>query len=52
MTATPTDIIRDFYDKLAAGDAPGALGLMASDMAMTMNFGPSVLMNSGPPSGR
>ncbi len=32
MTATPTDVVRDFYAKLAAGDAPGALGLMASDI--------------------
>lgn len=29
---TPTDIIRDFYAKLASGDAPGALGLMADDI--------------------
>ena len=35
MTATPTNIIRDFYDKLAAGDAPGALGLMAPDIEWT-----------------
>ena len=35
MTATPTDIIRDFYDKLAAGDAPGALSLMAQDIQWT-----------------
>ncbi len=32
MTTTPTDVIRDFYDKLAIGDASGALGLMASDI--------------------
>ena len=32
MTVTPKDIVRDFYDKLAAGDAPGALGLMAPDI--------------------
>ena len=32
MTATPTATVRDFYDKLAAGDAPGALGLMAMDI--------------------
>ena len=32
MTTTPTDTVRDFYDKLAAGDAPGALGLMAMDI--------------------
>ncbi len=30
--ATPTDIIRSFYDKLKMGDAPGALGLMAPDI--------------------
>ncbi|MGH8201821.1 MAG: nuclear transport factor 2 family protein [Steroidobacteraceae bacterium] len=35
MIATPTDIIRDFYDKLAVGDAPGALGLMAADILWT-----------------
>ena len=29
---TPTDILRSFYDKLATGDAPGALGLMAPDI--------------------
>lgn len=29
---TPTDIIRSFYDRLASGDAPGALGLMAADI--------------------
>lgn len=29
---TPTAILRDFYAKLAAGDAPGALGLMAADI--------------------
>ncbi|GAN76303.1 nuclear transport factor 2 family protein [Acidisphaera rubrifaciens] len=32
MTATPTDIVRDFYRKLAAGDAAGALCLMAPDI--------------------
>lgn len=32
MTSTPTDTVRDFYEKLAAHDAPGALGLMASDI--------------------
>lgn len=32
MVADPTDIVRDFYDKLAAGDAAGALGLMAPDI--------------------
>jgi len=31
MTA-PTEIVRRFYDKLAAGDAHGALGLMAPDI--------------------
>ena len=35
MTTTPTDVIRDFYGKLAAGDAPGALGLMAPDIQWT-----------------
>ena len=29
---TPTDIIRSFYANLKAGDAPAALGLMASDI--------------------
>ena len=29
---TPTEIVRSFYEKLAAGDAPGALGLMAQDI--------------------
>ena len=28
----PAEIIRSFYDKLKAGDAPGALGLMAHDI--------------------
>jgi ketosteroid isomerase-like protein len=32
MTATPTDVVNVFYRKLRAGDAPGALGLMASDI--------------------
>ena len=32
MTATPTDTVRDFYAKLAASDAPGALGLMDPDI--------------------
>ena len=32
MTASPTDIVRSFYEKLSAGDAPGALGLMAPDI--------------------
>ena len=32
MIPTPTDIVRDFYHKLAVGDAPGALGLMAPDI--------------------
>ena len=35
MTATPTDTVRDFYHKLAAGDAPGALSLMAPDIQWT-----------------
>jgi ketosteroid isomerase-like protein len=29
---TPTDVIRSFYDKLASGDAPSALSLMAADI--------------------
>lgn len=29
---TATEIVRSFYDKLKAGDAPGALGLMAPDI--------------------
>ncbi|MBW7963643.1 MULTISPECIES: nuclear transport factor 2 family protein [unclassified Bradyrhizobium] len=29
---TPTAIVRSFYDRLAAGDAPGALCLMAPDI--------------------
>lgn len=29
---TPTEIVRRFYDKLKAGDAPGALDLMAPDI--------------------
>ncbi|MGY4313548.1 nuclear transport factor 2 family protein [Bradyrhizobium sp. JR3.5] len=29
---TLTAIVRSFYDRLAAGDAPGALGLMAPDI--------------------
>ena len=32
MTSTPTDTVRDFYDKLASGDAPGALRLMDADI--------------------
>jgi ketosteroid isomerase-like protein len=28
----PVEIVRSFYDKLKAGDAPGALGLMALDI--------------------
>lgn len=32
---TPTDIVREFYNKLATGDAPGALGLMAPDIEWT-----------------
>lgn len=35
MTITPTKIIRDFYEKLASGDAAGALGLMAPDIDWT-----------------
>ena len=30
--SNPTEIVRDFYDKLTNGDAPGALGLMAPDI--------------------
>jgi ketosteroid isomerase-like protein len=29
------DVVRDFYDKLSKGDAPGALGLMAPDIEWT-----------------
>ena len=29
---TPTEIVRDFYARLAVGDAPGALALMAADI--------------------
>ncbi|GLK73611.1 nuclear transport factor 2 family protein [Ancylobacter dichloromethanicus] len=29
------DTVRDFYDKLSKGDAPGALGLMAPDIEWT-----------------
>jgi uncharacterized protein len=29
---TSTDTVRDFYARLSAGDAPGALGLMAADI--------------------
>ncbi len=35
MTSTTTNVVRDFYDKLAAGDAPGALALMAHDIQWT-----------------
>ena len=35
MTTTPTDVIRDFYEKLATGDASGALGLMAPEIQWT-----------------
>lgn len=28
MNFNPTDTVRDFYDKLSGGDAPGALSLM------------------------
>ena len=28
----PAEVVRSFYDKLKAGDAPGALGLMAHDI--------------------
>lgn len=29
---SPIDTVRDFYARLSAGDAPGALGLMAPDI--------------------
>jgi ketosteroid isomerase-like protein len=29
---TPAQVVRSFYDKFAASDAPGALGLMAPDI--------------------
>ena len=32
MTTIPTDLVRNFYERLAAGDAAGALGLMAPDI--------------------
>lgn len=32
---TAQGIVRSFYDKLSLGDAPGALGLMASDIEWT-----------------
>ena len=32
---TAREIVRDFYDKLSTGDAPGALGLMAPDIEWT-----------------
>lgn len=32
---TPTEVVRSFYSKLKAGDAPGALGLLASDIEWT-----------------
>ena len=32
MSINPSDIVRSFYDKLKAGDATGALGLMAPDI--------------------
>ncbi len=32
MTTLTTDIVRSFYAKLGAGDAPGALALMAPDI--------------------
>jgi ketosteroid isomerase-like protein len=35
MTANPTEIIREFYEKLSTGDAPGALSLMAPDIKWT-----------------
>ncbi len=35
---TPTDTVRDFYAKLADGDAPGALDLMAPDIEWTTTW--------------
>lgn len=35
MTTHATDIIRNFYDKLASGDSRGALELMAPDIEWT-----------------
>ena len=32
MTPTPTAIVRDFYERLAANNVPGALTLMAADI--------------------
>ncbi len=32
MTSTLADTVRDFYDRLAVGDSPGAMGLMAPDI--------------------
>jgi len=32
MDTLPTGIVRSFYDKLGAGDTPGALDLMAPDI--------------------
>jgi ketosteroid isomerase-like protein len=32
MDTLPTGIVRRFYDKLGAGDTPGALDLMAPDI--------------------
>ncbi len=29
---SPTDTVRDFYARLSVGDAPGALGLMATNI--------------------
>ncbi len=35
MTDSPTAIVRGFYDRLGAGDAAGALSLMAPDIEWT-----------------
>jgi ketosteroid isomerase-like protein len=35
MIPRPVDYIRSFYEKLGAGDAPGALSLMAPDIEWT-----------------
>jgi ketosteroid isomerase-like protein len=32
---TPIEVVRSFYSRLKVGDAPGALGLLASDIEWT-----------------
>ena len=32
---TPTDLVRQFYEKLGQGDAPGLLGLFAEEISWT-----------------